>query len=1701
MPLANKLDTWRGDLIDMTRRNPLLYYRSDGKRPSGIQFRPQDPGALFAQLAFRPRSIPHFEATPCDLEPEDLERRLKRLKARVREDEQDRGIRTLYLAFGMLEWYEVANSVEPTHSPLVFVPVTLNYQAATGSFTLKYLDDADCEINPTLREKLKHDFKIALPLWSDLVNDSTNSGGQGMQTTSPTLADLLNAIHTAIQDAISAHEGRRWRIQRDAVHLGRFAFQKLVMYQDLERHASSALAHPLLRVLGGDIQRSSLPAELPEPKEFDDRLRPHAMLEILDADSSQQEAILLAKSDVSFVLKGPPGTGKSQTIANIIAERLGQGKKVLFVSEKMAALEVVRKRLHDAGLGDFCLDLHSSRWGAAQKSRFISALKISYDDAMTSVAVDNDTKWQRQSSELQNRRDELNAYQRELHQTRNPLGRTAFDVYGELARLNETPDRDFPIANVGMATPAVFDTMTRAVDQLDACRDVLETYDTHPWRETRANTYSLELASTIHAHYTSLSMALRAQHNALSQIFALLGENVTVAFATMPFGADLAQAVLETQQPLRSWLSRETLARLRPLAADMLVRSATYGDQRRRFEAVYNRTLLTENLAALRLELTENSACAMGCLRDQAGTPQDTALSLHTELETQLQAASQSLASIPAAAQMLAEMCGIEQPETLGEISALLTAARHLLERPTLPPPAAWLDPSACAVARAIAAEAQDRYTQCARMRTALENVYQQSFFLLDLAGLRERFHTEYRSFFRILRAAYHHDIRLVKSQLLSGQTRTATQIEADITMAVKLLETEDALAEKRIEYAKTLDRFFDGAQTDWEQLTAALRWITRLHETMAGAPIPAKMTGLIAGPDKALRPVKATLDRLTVLFTAWEDAETFCLTNLQLTPLLQGAASFEEVAPAEAQAALQRLLSELRAFWLAADTVLRHHHMGPAARQPLLWATLCEDLECAQSIRDFEASLAAMNDDYTRDFGHFYQGIATNWQTVIEALNWTEGFLAHYTNRAIPEATATLVAYPGDSSRRDALQAALTTLRDTMQATNDGLKYSDKVVARTALNPPDKTFEETPLAELADRVDFLMEHLDGLERWLVSQQRIDTCRQVGLDGFVANLLSQRPIPPDISAIFRRRFYVLWLDHVRSQAHALKNFRGSEHSGVVEAFRALDANHKTLARRRLNTRLRLHRSVVFRATANYPRSELAQATGALRREMQKKRHGPIRKTVQKTAPALLELKPCWMMSPLSVSQFLESGDKLFDLVIFDEASQVCPEDSITSILRGSQLIVVGDPKQLPPTRFFAKSLADMSNADEDDEEEAEQDERTQSILDECLGANFETRSIEWHYRSADETLIAFSNHHFYNGQLVTFPSAHGGDNQGVRFEYVAEGVYGYGGTRKNRREADRVADIIFDFLRKHVGEEHPSLGVVALSAAQQDAISEALESRMKREPDLKQYEQFLSGDDPDGVFIKNLESVQGDERDTIILSVGYGRDAGGKVHYYFGPVNNTGGERRLNVAVTRARKQMIVVSSMKASDLPPNLGAQGARILRSYLEYAEACSLKGAQSAAKTLAEQPVGGITSGADPKQTQFDSPFEIAVYDALTARGLTLDTQVGCSGYRIDLAVRDPEHPGSYLLGIECDGATYHSSRTARDRDRLRQAQLEHMGWRLHRIWSSDWFANSGRETQRVLEAVAGAMKARNGFADGQRIAMATPAPTEP
>jgi len=527
--------------------------------------------------------------------------------------------------------------------------------------------------------------------------------------------------------------------------------------------------------------------------------------------------------------------------------------------------------------------------------------------------------------------------------------------------------------------------------------------------------------------------------------------------------------------------------------------------------------------------------------------------------------------------------------------------------------------------------------------------------------------------------------------------------------------------------------------------------------------------------------------------------------------------------------------------------------------------------------------------------------------------------------------------------------------------------------------------------------------------------------------------------------------YTVLLERALRERPALAAFNGPLHAHAVDRFRDLDRELLQLTRRYVSAK---------HLAGLPPRTGVGQM-GVLTMEFAKKRrHRPIRRLVTDAGHAIQRIKPVFMMSPLSVAAYLPPGTARFDLVVFDEASQVRPADAFGAIIRGAQAVVVGDSRQLPPTRFFDRiGAGDETGPDADYSRAAD----LESILDHFAARGARQVMLRWHYRSRHHSLIAVSNREFYEDKLVVFPCPEfsppdgaGADRLGLVFHHLSKTAY-EPRAAVNRGEAKHVAKAVM----RHAKESpHRSLGVAAFSVAQMNAIEDELEILRRRHPEC---EGFFSGHPTEPFFVKNLENVQGDERDVIFISVGYGRRKDGFVSMHFGPLNLDGGERRLNVLITRARLRCEVFSNLQADDIDlDRTAARGVKALKTFLRYAEHGVLD---------APGPVGG-----EP-----ESPFEEAVGRALERHGYQVHYQVGSAGFRLDLAIVDPDRPGRYLLGVECDGAAYHSARWARDRDRLRQEALEKLGWRIHRIWSTDWFCNPARELDRLRESIAAARSA--------------------
>lgn len=529
----------------------------------------------------------------------------------------------------------------------------------------------------------------------------------------------------------------------------------------------------------------------------------------------------------------------------------------------------------------------------------------------------------------------------------------------------------------------------------------------------------------------------------------------------------------------------------------------------------------------------------------------------------------------------------------------------------------------------------------------------------------------------------------------------------------------------------------------------------------------------------------------------------------------------------------------------------------------------------------------------------------------------------------------------------------------------------------------------------------------------------------------------------EIRETFEAAYCAWWSSVVIGEDEVLRTFSSAEHNINIERFRQVDEQFQKITAQYVSSIL----------CGNLPDKDDVRKSsqwGILRHEIQKKtRHKPLRQLIQEIPDVIRSLSPCFMMSPLSVAQYLSAGDAQFDVVIFDEASQITVWDAVGSIARGKQTIIAGDPKQMPPTNFFGRGTYES-----DDDVSSEGD--LESILDELLGASIPQRTLNLHYRSRKESLIAFSNNKYYGNALITFPAPLSPD-MGVRL-VRPNGYYARGGARHNEGEARAIVQEIVRRLRHpDTAVRKQSIGVVTFNSEQQQLINDLMDEARSKHPEI---EPAFSEDVLEPVFVKNLETVQGDERDVILFSVTYGPDQTGHVTMNFGPLNRTGGERRLNVAMTRARSEMIVFSTLKPEQIDlSRTSARAVMDLKHFLEYAE-------------RGPSVLGAFVGGS---KGDFESPFEIAVARALTQKGWQVHPQVGISAYRIDIGIVHPDKPGAYLAGIECDGAMYHSSGYARERDKIRQGVLENLGWKLFRIWSTDWWNNQSKAIETMHQAL--------------------------
>lgn len=1607
--MNRKLESWKRQLLDLGKRNRLINFK-ETKR-SNIHILEPNYEMLFEDLVTREKSLSFpcpqkvkfdedgeesFEQVfPGDLQTNkatnELLKTLKVLRGKAKESIEEQGVNTLYLTFGLVRWNENdLLSKQFISSPLLLVPVTLTIESITSPYYISLHED-EIVINPSLKYKFFNDFGINLPDF----DDSQHS-----------IVQYLKLIEKTI-------DNENWIVKED-VHLTLLSFLKINMYKDLERNEGKISTNVIIEAISGNGD-SIYPNSEYNNYDHDRHVKPLDTYQVLDADSSQQDAILLSKKGVSFVLQGPPGTGKSQTITNIISEALADKKKVLFVAEKMAALQVVHKRLTNVGLEDFCLKLHSHK---ANKKEILGELNNTL--LLNKIKIREDALYQLRN--LEKSRENLNLYNVQLHTKCSPLDKTIFEINGLLAQIHATPDLMFDIDNVSNITVEILNEQRYLLDQFSkTIGRMTEDFSANPWYNSKVKSVNHKLRSDIDANLSNLSPGITYLCKIFNDVLNEFNIPLDHRYSDVNRLIEILKLSKKSPNIPDEWIFDGNIKYLREKACRSKKIQQNHINNVGLLSLKYKVAPINGNYKATKELLETNLNSLKSLLNNKVHYKNDEILNNLKPLRDRVKILSDTIAESLPILQDLSLVLGVESPTDFKSLARL----RELIDLIATPgkPTDYWFSSFEMPVITSLYKEAKDVFYDHSRLKSKILREFDSEILTIDFRPILARFRVEYKSVWKYIKPSYWSDKKLILGLQVAKESKN------DDESILTVLEDLNLCRERRVwieENRKRLNDYygtlFNEQNPSWDSIERYVSIFYKILSLFENEGIPSGWRNALLNSDLDIKELRSTFQSCKILS---DDFEQKLNENLSVVNKI----NFKDFIPVleNIQSLCNNLISELQLLLKSPDN-------------PIDYSILIRDLEELIVIEVFEENIKSSYADDTKDYFDRYDGLNTDWDSTILALDFAQSFKQLVDEYDLPDSfvkgicnDVEIVKYVGDLE--EVLSKGFREVTPLLEWYIGLFELFE--------------FDNVGLETLVARMEECQKRPSLLEEWIDFRETRESCLRVGLAGYVEKVEHLKIKPEQITDIYLKRFYRLWLDEFIKDFPAVNSFRRRNYEEAVAEFQKLDSSQIAIARSRIKEILISNLPDLNMATSS--RDEV----GILKRELTKQRKFlPIRKLFKAIPKLLITLKPCLMMSPLSVSVFLEADSYDFDMVIFDEASQIRTEDAIGTIMRGRQVIIVGDSNQLPPTSFFAATAQD-DDFDKDKEDEENDSEAYESILDEAVKALPE-KGLKWHYRSRHEHLIAFSNAEIYKHNLITFPStAEKIPDHGVEHYYVENGVYDRGGKTNNIVEAKRVVELVKNHIVRYPNR---SLGVVTFSATQKLAIDGLIDKLKAENSDL---DHFFSAEKEEEFFVKNLENVQGDERDTIIFSVCYGRDASGKMIQNYGPIGRPGGARRLNVAITRAKYNVKLVSSIKPSDIADEVSSpQGVKLLRAYIDFA----IKG-ESALR-------GKITSS---DSITFDSPFEESVYEYLRIKGFLIATQVGCSGYRIDMAVRHPTLTGVFVLGVECDGATYHSSRTARDRDRLRQIVLEDIGWKIYRIWSTDWIKDPQTEGERLIEAI--------------------------
>ena len=1547
-----------------------------------------------------------------------LEAKLRGLRGRSETAIEESGSNILYLAIGFLEWFESPDSIVKRSAPLFSIPVVLERFKSSGEGLYRYritLKEDGVLTNITLREKLANDFGLVLPAIEEEVSPEV--------------------YFEQIQQTIIRQQPN-WKLRRQAT-LVLLNYTKQAMYQDLDPNNwpgnASIAAHPIIAEFFRSKGEGNESGDLgyAEERSIDDVEDIHEKFPLVfDADSSQHSAIIDAVNGENLVIEGPPGSGKSQTIANIIAASIAKGKRVLFVAEKMAALNVVKEKLDRVGLGDFCLELHSHKTNKQKILNDLSVRLNKQDSYRRPKEIEADIE------HFESLKLKLHDYSKLINSEWKQTSLTLHEIFNKATRYREQLHIDPDILKInGLSGDNLTSVKQKELlEQTDILQRIYKQVSAqseggeiahHYWygvENTELMGFQASALCECLDEWTAALQELAGYWDRVSDVFAMEGTddielstiwNTSIAISKLPelIGGELFNEIESISEQLIDF--KEMLANYKSVhhrhdKLSLHLKASSISDPA---------TLITLREAEITLE-------NLGLKQSTTLTDISTYLSNIKRCEEQIASLESNFKNIRDSIPNGLQECFVVSQNGLKEFKTLTSLISNL-------PSELWRfrddvydDPDLDIHLEAMAKELT--------VLTPLHKKLHEHISLQNLPELEEL--KRWQNIFDNtgLFKWFYSDWRKSKKEFFSLSVVSKPKLSVLISLLPEIINYSEGIhkLDSLHETNGVLANDFQGIDTPIDRILVLRNWYKSVR-TEYGIGFGDRVTignsllkldrNLVAGINGY-----AAHDVVKIVDTIASDITDFI-------PIFKSFKPFEKKTISLANI-IQPLAGEISEVLQFLRNIIKSEEID-----------LLEIRDISLSLAEQQQNIAAWEEmpitkqlvgtalPLTIGVGSFSKQLFDIGENTYDAINVLV---------SSPTLFQSMMRKPTEQNYNNIKQCLIDLQRHELLINDLSQKFS------TIGSVKMSEWEESSrgiINKLITRNQSALDNPILLETWL-EYIRFRTKTSIhGLDNIIRQLEENLISSEDLNDIVQLVIYHQLACEVMIEHQSLALFSGTEHTAYREKFQEYDRKLMVLQRELVGYKASQTispRGISAGKIGDYTEMGLIRHNLGL-----KKPRVAMRSLIKRSSKSMQSLKPCFMMSPMSVAQYLIPGKFNFDLVVMDEASQIRPEEALGAIARGDNLVVVGDPKQLPPTTFFQKIV---SNDDEDDVVALEESE---SILDAVIPI-FKNRRLRWHYRSRHESLIAFSNYRFYESNLILFPSPlKESDEFGIRFNRVKKGRF------VNRRNVDEAREIVLSASKQLIENPEESVGIVAMNAEQADEIERQLEQKVMDDPLLKKAYQDNQGLDYP-LFIKNLENVQGDERDIIIISMTYGPEILGaaSMHQRFGPINSDVGWRRLNVLVTRSRKRMLIFSSMDSGHISTSENSQrGVVALKAFLEYCEKGSLQHYSHTGKAA-------------------DSDFEIAVMNALAEYGYECEPQLGVTGYFLDLAVKDPGMPGRFLMGIECDGASYHSAKSTRDRDRLRQDILEDLGWKIRRIWSTDWFKNPDAQLEPILQELA-------------------------